>query len=342
MMETHRKVATGISYFGNRNPRHFVEDLEEILEHHCTFIVHTFSENDREFYKETMQELVELSKGAGLEVYLDPWGVGKVFGGEAYSSFALKNRDACQVLSNGELAPAACMNHPKFREFIRQWIDDAVEIGADVLFWDEPHFYIDWQNKDKLLFWSCWCSYCKERYRKLFEENLPPSLSEEIALLREESIVDFLTEVCDYAKSKGVKNAVCLLPYKTGQMGLRNWSRVAAIASVDLIGTDPYWSFPKQVNLEEFVGTWSREVNRLAKRYGKEGQIWIQNFRIPEGAEEEVRRAIEVAYAAGIRNFAAWSFYGTGYMSYIRCGNPQKVWDTLGESYAKLHSGSLS
>ncbi len=61
-------IRTGISYFGNRNPRHFRVDLEEIKSHHCNFILHTFSENDQLFYKYTVAELIQLSKAAGLEV----------------------------------------------------------------------------------------------------------------------------------------------------------------------------------------------------------------------------------------------------------------------------------
>jgi len=138
-------------------------------------------------------------------------------------------------------------------------IDDAVEIGAEVLFWDEPHFFID-------------------------------------------------------------------------------WAKVASIASLDIFGTDPYWIwFAKPV--AEFVGDFSRHVVRLARQFNKEPQIWIQNFKIPAGRDDAIRQAVDVAYAAGVRNFAAWSFYGTGYISYIKPDDPQKVWDTLGEVYGQISRG---
>jgi hypothetical protein len=70
-----------------------------------------------------------------------------------------------------------------------------------------------------------------------------------------------------------------------------------------------------------------------------EPQIWIQNFKIPAEREDEIRQAVDVAYAAGVRNFAAWSFYGTGYMWYIKPDDPQKVWDTMGEVYGQLVRG---
>lgn len=340
-------VRTGVSYFGNRNPRHFLADLEEMKSHHCNFIVHTFSENDQLFYKYSLAELIKLSKAAGLEVYVDPWGVLRIFGGEATSDFAFKNRDICQILHNGETAPGACLNHPQSREFMCKWIDDAVEIGAEVLFWDEPHFFIDWAHKDSAQErWSCWCPRCQEKFKNSRGAALPtfaqltqaPELWDEFVRFREETIVEFLTALCDYAHGKGVRNAVCLLPHKERRYGVVDWSKVAAISSLDIFGTDPYWIwFNKPV--AEFVGDFSREVMQMAQRFHKEPQIWIQNFKIPAGRENEIREAVAVAHAAGVRNFAAWSFYGTAYMSYIKPDDPQKVWDTLGEVYGQLVRG---
>ncbi|MFQ5823354.1 MAG: hypothetical protein ACE5JB_04795 [bacterium] len=332
------KIKTGISYFGNRNPRHFVSDLEEILNHNCNFIVHTFSENDQEFYKDTIGELISVSKDAGLECYLDPWGIGRVFGGETYSSFALKNRDACQVLPDGEPAPAACMNHPKFREFMQHWIKDAADMGAEVLFWDEPHFFVNPKEKKRFNQWYCICKACIEKFRKCMNKEYSEATSEEINRFQEESVVNFTKELCDLTRATGLKNAVCLLPFKDNTLGLSDWSLVASIPNLDIFGTDPYWIFFEK-DLRQFVGDYAREVQNLCKKYDKEPQIWIQAYKIPAGREEELKEAVAVAYSEGIRNFAAWSYYGTAYMSYIRSDNPQKVWQVLGEVYGELQRG---
>jgi hypothetical protein len=337
-MLSDQSIKTGVSYFGNRNPRHFVQDLEEILRHNCNFVLLTFSENDQEYYLDTMAEFVELAKGVGLEVYLDPWGVGRVFGGEAYSSFALKNPHTLQRLQNGDPAPGCCMNHPEFREFMRQWIDDAVAIGADVLFWDEPHFYIDWAAEDKLANWTCRCQHCQQKYLEKTGEELPNVFDSTVARFREDVIVDFLTALCDYTKQKGARNAICLLPFQDEAFGVTNWDRVASIPTLDIFATDPYWLFFNR-RVDPYVVNHARLLVELGQKYGKEPQIWIQNFRIPAGREDEIREAIAVAYAEGIRNFAAWSFYGSSYMSWIKSDNPEKVWDTLGEVYGELQRG---
>ena len=332
------KTRTGVSYFGNRNPRHFVSDLEEIVSHNCNFILHTFSENDQEFYKGTMRELVALSHDAGLECYLDPWGIGRVFGGEAYSNFALKNQDACQVLPDGELAPAACLNHPRFRRFMQMWIEDSAEIGPQVLFWDEPHFFIHLRDKEKYPLWYCACKVCSEMFTGQFGKHFSEATTQEITEFREDSVVGFLKELCDSAHEMGMRNAVCLLPLRGAQVGLSDWSKVASIPSVDLFGTDPYWAFFDQP-LQQFVGDFSREVQDLCMRFNKESQIWIQAYKIPSGREEELKEAIAAAFAEGVRNFAAWSYYGTEYMSCIKSDDPQKVWDILGDVYGELGRG---
>lgn len=337
-MKTDHDVHTGVSYFGNRNPRHFVQDLEEILRHHCSFILLTFSENDQEFYLETMAEFVELAKGVNLEVHLDPWGVGRVFGGEACSSFALKNLHTLQRFPDNTKAPACCMNHPEFRQFMFKWIDDAVAIGGDVLFWDEPHFYLDWQSEDRLANWTCCCSHCRERFRESTGEELPESFTPEVSRFREDSIVDFLALLCDYAKKKGVRNAICLLPFQEQAYGVVNWERVAAIPSLDIFGTDPYWMFFNR-RIDPYVVHHARLVSELCKKHGKEPQIWVQNFAIPAGREDEIREAIAVAYAEGVRNFAAWSYYGSAYMSWVKSEDPDRVWDTLGEVYEEMRRG---
>ena len=135
-----------------------------------------------------------------------------------------------------------------------------------------------------------------------------------------------------------MKNAVCLLPFKEDSIGLSDWSKVVAIDSLDIFGTDPYWVFFNKT-LQEYVGGFSREIYELCEHYNKEAQIWIQAYKIPAGREEELKEAIAVSHAEGVRNFAAWSYYGNAYMSYNRSENPQKVWDVLGDVYGELQRG---
>jgi len=326
-----RPLKLGVSYFGNRYPKHFQEDIKDICEHHCNFIVLTFSENDLEFYQETLREFVRISKDQGLEVHLDPWGVGGVFGGEAYSRFALVHPEALQVSVKGDQLPAACPNSPLFRDYMRRWIETAVTLGATVLFWDEPHFYLSPEGDKN---WACYCSNCQRKFQEQYGRQIPPVIDGDFAQFREDSILDFLSFLFRYSRQCGAENALCLLPERSDVQGYRDWERVVALDNLSIFGTDPYWK-SLGVEMESLVRPYAQRVYGLAQRYGKEGQIWIQNFRIGEGEEEDVYRAVMIAYEEGIRNIAAWSYLGSGIISY-RSANPQKVWDILGRAYGEL------
>ena len=87
---------------------------------------------------------------------MNPWGLGRTFGGEAESRFVTMNPDACQVLDDGRRVAAACLNHPRYRAFCAEWADAALEAGADLVFWDEPHWVVpEHVGVDDPTRWSC-------------------------------------------------------------------------------------------------------------------------------------------------------------------------------------------
>ena len=96
----------GVSYFGNRILRHVAADMEGLAADGFTGVLHTFTENDLAYYRDTMGRIVEASHAAGLEVQIGPWAVCQMFGGEAESRFTAFNPDAGQVLDDGRATPA--------------------------------------------------------------------------------------------------------------------------------------------------------------------------------------------------------------------------------------------
>ena len=70
----------GVSYFGVRDPRHAARDLDEIAGAGFRHLTHTLSEYDLRYHFEDVARLVTMSRDRGLEVGLDPWGVGGIFG----------------------------------------------------------------------------------------------------------------------------------------------------------------------------------------------------------------------------------------------------------------------
>lgn len=346
----------GVSYFGNRYLHHFQKDLEEMKEHGCNAILHTFSENDFLFYRDTLAEMVELSRQADFQVYIGSWGVGGIFGGEAFSQFVMKNPTSCQVRLDRKPAPAACMNNPAFRGFMKTWVDAATSLGGDYIFWDEPRLHfpeevlaevvderqqLDTQKLFSLLAegeipWTCYCDVCRRLYREKFDQEMPEVLDESIVAFREETILSFLAEMLAYSRDKVQKNTVCLLPTENPMIaGVAEWEKVAGLPGLDMIATDPYW-FVWGEKVEEFVPYFTHKVLALGEEFHLETQVWVQAFSVPDGREEEVGRAVELIAGLGGENIAAWSYRAASPMSGIKSDNPHLVWQVLGEAYRKL------
>ena len=331
----------GVSYFGNRIPRHYREhDLPELVAHGCTYVVHTFSEDDLRFYQGAVGEMVEQTHRAGLGVYLDPWGVGGVFGGEALSGFLLENRDAWQVTAAGAPVPRACLRAPAFLEFVHRWTEAAIGLGPDVIFWDEPHLSLpgtdlsgtDASQGAEL---TCWCTVCRGAYQERYSEHMPQLLTARVAEFREGTVVGFLQEMCGQVRERGLRNAVCLAAQEDATQGVVNLEKVAEIHGLDILGVTPFWHLYGR-DAAEFVSRWSKKVAALCTASGKEPQVWLQAFLIGAGREGEIVQAAEAATQAGVRNLAAWGFAGCGHMSALRCERPEEVWRVVGETFNRL------
>lgn len=329
----------GVSYFGNRILKHFLEDLKDIKAHHCTYVIHTFSENDHLFYKESMREIVQATKDAGLGVWVDPWGVGRVFGGEAFSNFTGQNPDSVQIANDGIPTHAACPNAPKFREFMAKWIDDAKYIGAEVLFWDEPHFYLPSWLGGRPGTWACTCQHCRAKWEERHPGTaFPTEITPEFLDAREDWLFDFLQFLINRTAEAGLKNALCLLPHDDAHKGAaENWEKAARMDNIDIIGTDPYWCFDHvDRGVVEFVTPFTQKLMKVAKEHNLHAHMWLQGFRIPDGREEELRTAMKIFVDEGCRDIAVWGFLACKHISWIRPANPDLVWQIVGEEFGKI------
>ena len=320
-------VETGTSYFGVRDPRHAERDLDRFVDEGLSAVLHTFSERDRSYYRDTMADIVAAGAARGLTTYVNPWGVGRVFGGEALSEFIGRRPEARQRLSTGSALPAACFNHPEFREYVRGWVEDAVGIGADVVFWDEPHWYIPEWHGDSVPegAWTCRCDACRERYRDRYDEAMPAAETEQVAELREDSLVEFLEEMMALVRERGARNALCLLPDAHPEHGIRDWRRLAASDHLDVFATDPYWAGYGE-DPETYVRDATETVVDLAGEHDLESQIWIQGFGLDADATGAVRTATRTALEGGVDSVFAWGWDGCRVISDIACEDPEAVW----------------
>ena len=314
----------GVSYFGVRIPRHVRRDLEDIAARGYTAVLHTFSENDLDYYRGTMAEIVAASHDLGLEVQTCPWGLGRTFGGEAESSWVTFHPEACQVLDDGRRVATGCLNNPAYRAFCKEWADAALEAGTDYVFWDEPHWTVPKDVGAAPERWACACQVCAE----LSGLDLGAGLTPDVQAFREESVVDFLGEVTAHVVSRGGKNTICLLPLTEGPHGVSDWDAVASLPALSVLATDPYWkNFGEAAGA--FVGRFARLLANTAGRHGVEAQMWLPSFGLTRDDIPDLEAAVAATREVEIEDIWTWGYEACGHMTHLATPDSPLVWEAV-------------
>jgi len=316
------RIAT--SYFGNRTVRHVARDMRRLRSEGFDVVVHTMSEHDLAFYRVTMGEIVAATRDAGLEVWMAPWGVGGVFGGEAFSRIALQQPDWLQTTADGTRLPACCPSHPSFREFVAGWIAAACEIGADAVFWDEPHFHETLAREG-----GCACCHCLRvaTEREVDERNTPGSAQ----------LLSFLEWACAVVERERKSSAVCLLPPKAAGAPNLDWDAVARMPGVFSLGCTPFWAL-HTVEPEGLIRDIGQRLAATTSSASIASHLWIQGFSIPAGREDEIRRAVLSAGDISPDMIAIWGMDCCASMSYLACERPEIAWRTFRDAVSDLRS----
>jgi len=122
---------------------------------------------------------------------------------------------------------------------------------------------------------------------------------------------------------------------------MSSWHQLGEIHDLDIFAVKAYWYYSR-FNAESFVKGIAKKVNKLCDQHNKKSQIWVQNFKIIAGEEEQVKRAIEICMAEKIDSLVGWSYYGSRVTSSLRCQNPKVVWDILGDMFGRFVDNHIS
>jgi hypothetical protein len=146
-----------------------------------------------------------------------------------------------------------------------------------------------------------------------------------------DALVAFLHELADHGRERGLRNSVCLT---STVPNMPAFPKLAAIDSVDDIGTDPYYRLDvdeTDPEPEDYVGVWADRVRATAARHGKTCHVWVQAFHIAEGREERIGRCIEAARARGAARIGVWGFRACEALD-IRPARPDVAWRVVREA----------
>ncbi len=331
-----RSLLTGVAYHGNRMPSHVRADMEEIAKADMDVVVHMLSHTDWERHKTVMKDIFAITEDAGMEVWVDNWGLSGPPGDKSH--FLAYEPAEHMYYSNGEMAPAhACLNSPKLRAFMRNWIETVVELGGKTIFWDEPHMptkRVAPGSEER--YYACACPRCKKLFEERYRRPMPLFADADVEEFRLDTVVDYFRELTDYSASLGIYNAVCVMLGNNIGISLDTVDRICSLPNLHNIGSDPYW-LGKNADPYEFVYNGTKKNLEVSNRFGKEHNIWLQTYGNPRGAEEEIILAAEAAYDAGARCLLAWGFNGSESNDY-HAENPLRTWELTKEAMRRVRS----
>jgi hypothetical protein len=289
-----------------------------------TGVLHTFSENDFAYYRDTMAEIVKISHDEGLFVEASPWGLGRTFGGEAESRWVAFHPEECQVLDDGRRVAAACLNSSAYREFCKEWADWVLDCGVDMVFWDEPAWVIAAHvGVDDPARWTCRCERCEERFGGPIRERTP-----EVEAFRQASVVDFLREVVAHVAQRGGANAICLLPAVEGVVGLADWDAVGALPGLSMLVTDPYWKH-WDAAAGPFVRRFAKLLRETADRHNIDAQLWVPSFGLTAEDIPELEDAVLAAREVGVGDVWTWGYEACYQMTHLATPDGPAVWEAV-------------
>ncbi|MCP3968061.1 MAG: hypothetical protein GY750_01940 [Lentisphaerae bacterium] len=335
---------TGVSYYGISYAEHARKDFAEMVAHNCTAVLIALTEFDIFFWKPQIPKIVDEAKKAGLKVYLNTWGIGKFFGGEAPSIFlqecSIEDRQFT-ALTEEPLA-AASPSSPAFREYVWGIIDElARTCNADGFFWDEPHYAmpvypVGYQSTTDF---TCRSKITQRVFKDKYGYEMPKVLTEQVRKFRHNQANELLIECSRIAKSRnpGLEITQCSLPadnnyYMSQQRGFDDWDKIASRGDIDIFSTSIITDYTAPIEVHRKI---AEQTVKLAKKYGKKSQRWVMSYFDSPSNLDFIKDVVKAYSEEGVESIFSWT-YRAGQGTFLSAPEPEKVWDALGQAYGEV------
>jgi len=326
-----RPLRTGAAYHGNRMPHHVEKDMRDMAVHNMNLVVHMFSHTDWDRHKEKMKDIIYISQEAGLEVWVDNWGLGGPPGD--ISHFLAYYPDSHVYYSNGDMDPTrACLNSPDFLKFIKEWIDTVGYIGGKTIFWDEPRLPV--KTVGDKTYYGCTCQRCRKIFEEKYNRPMPETMDADVNEFIADTIYNYVSAITSYAETKAMENVLWVMLDPHDGISMESIEKLCRLPSLQNIGSDTYW-LGKSNDPYGFVYEGTKFNLDVCDRCQKDHNIWIQAYRNPKGSENDIILATEAAYDAGARTILAWGYYGSDSNDYA-AKNPELAWIKTCEAMRRI------
>ena len=302
-------MRTGCSYLAPHHPAHIRTDLQEIHDLGCDDVLLAFQENDTVYFPGKLEYTPQIARDLGIRPIAVFWGGLNFFGGGRSSQFLLAHPEAHQVGRDGAWHEGGCYNHPRCVQMILDIVDQCAEFGFEGFFVDEPSPT------------ACFCPACESLYEEWNGNALREASEEEDGAFRRRCVLHYIERLTGHLRTHHPKleTMCCIMPVDQNL-----WRDVAAIDTLDALGTDLYWANEDR-DLEE-MRPYVREMAELCREKGKIHQEWFQSWGVNAGREERAAQQGEILISEKPDALYTWAFrsqLGTSESA----DDPERAWE---------------
>lgn len=335
---------TAISYYGISYLEHAEADFREMIDNGCTTVILAITEFDMDFWFPSIPRLVDRAKEMGLRVLLDPWGIGKFFGGEQVSLYLQNHTENRQVSAlTGEKLPFACFNTESFRDYFRRiCIKLARNTNADGFFWDEPHYALP-KSYASITGgvaddWACRCPVCMRKFKDYYGYEMPKIMNDDVkqfrwreALFTLEDLSRAIKEIRPDMEITCCVHATLNGYYVSENRGYDDWDMVAASPYFDVFSTTIIsWDLP-----ERFFEQITQRTVEVAKRHGKISERWLMGYYKQPDDFARIDEVVDLYESMGVDRLGTWTYRG-GYGTVLAAPDALGLWKRIGQNYKRV------